>query len=400
MSKNSSVIGLLLLGSLVACGPTSRNSNGDDDNNNGTDANNNNNGNGDAPVCASESVKAEQTQLDIFIMLDQSSSMTDTVAGGGDKWDAVTGAINAFVQQTGLMHVSVGIQYFGLPAGSANSCTTTFCNLDSDCGAAACGPCFGGGSGTPTGLCIGGVSAGGDSCTASDYAGASVEIAPLPGVASAITSSLAAHSPTTSTPTSAALQGAINHATAWATAHAGETVVVVFATDGDPTECDTTLSDIDAIAMAGATGTPKVLTFVIGVGPSLSALNGIAAAGGTTSAFLVDTGGNVNAQFLAAMNAVQHTALGCTYSIPAPTMGEQLDYGAVNVNYTPGSGGGPETIPNVPNSGACPASGDAWYYDNPSAPTQIVLCSATCGKVSVDTSGEVDVALGCQTVIL
>ena len=398
MSKSSSALSLLLLGSLVACGPASRNSNGDDDNNNGTDANNNNNNNGDAGVCASESVKAEQTQLDIFVMLDQSSSMTDTVAGGGDKWDAVTGALNAFVAQTSLMHVSLGIQYFGLPAGSANTCTVTSCNADVDCGATACGPCFGAGSGIP-GICIGSISSGGDSCTASDYAGASVEIAPLPGVSAAITSSLAAHSPTTSTPTSAALQGAVDHATAWATAHAGETVVVVFATDGDPTECDTTLSDINAIAAAGKAGTPKILTFVIGVGSSLSALNGIAAAGGTMQAFLVDTRGNVNAQFLAARNAVQHTALGCTYSIPVPSMGSP-DYGAVNVNYPPGSGGGVETIPNVANSGACPASGDAWYYNNNNAPTQILLCSSTCSKVSADTSGEVDVALGCQTVIL
>ena len=43
----------------------------------------------------------------------------------------------------------------------------------------------------------------------------------------------------TATPTSAALDGAIIHAKDWQTAHPAELTVVVFATDGDPSECDT-----------------------------------------------------------------------------------------------------------------------------------------------------------------
>ena len=81
--------------------------------------------------------------------------------------------------------------------------------------------------------------------------------------------------------------------------------VLVLATDGDPTECDTSISGIDAIAASGVSMSPKISTFVIGVGSSLSNLNSIAMAGGTQQAFLVDTGGNVNQQFLAAMNAIR-----------------------------------------------------------------------------------------------
>ena len=44
----------------------------------------------------------------------------------------------------------------------------------------------------------------------------------------------------------------------------------------------------------------------------------------------------------------------------------------------------------------CPASGDAWYYDNAAMPTQILLCTTTCGTVSA--GGEVDVLTGCQTI--
>ena len=98
------------------------------------------------------------------------------------------------------------------------------------------------------------------------------------------------------------------------------------------------------------------------------------------------------------MQAIQHTALGCTYAIPQPASG-QIDYSQVNVIYTPGGGGAAETIPNVMSAAQCPASGDGWYYDNNNAPTQIVLCGSTCTTVSADTSGEVDITLGCDTVI-
>src|SRR5205823_711503 len=136
---------------------------------------------------------------------------------------------------------------------------------------------------------------------------------------------------TTSTPTSAALQGAIDHATAWATAHTQDVVIALLATDGDPTECDTNLTNINAIAAKGANGTPKILTFVIGVGSSLGALNGVAQAGGTQSAFIVDTTQNVNQQFLDALNKIRGTALGCSYKIPIPSNGGTPDYGSVNV---------------------------------------------------------------------
>jgi hypothetical protein len=350
MSKSIFVASLLFC---AACGPTATTDNfGNGDANGGGGGGGGGSGSGSS--CASSMVTAQQSPLDIYMMLDQSGSMTDTVSGGGTKWSAVTSALDAFLTQPGLTGFSVGLQYFGLQGGGF-----------------------------------------GDSCTASDYATAAVEIAPLPGSATALTSSIAAHSPTTGTPTSAALQGAINHATTWATAHTGDVTAVVFATDGDPSECDTNLANINAIAAAGWAATPKIATFVIGVGSSLSALNGIAAAGGTTSAFLVDTSSNVNQQFLDAMNAIRNSA-SCTYQIPLPTSGT-VDYTQVNVVFTP-NGGQQITIPNVANKMACPASGDGWYYDNPASPTAIILCETTCG--SVQASGVVQITLGCDTVIL
>ncbi len=349
---------------------------------------------GDA-ACASSTSRGQQAPLDMYVMLDQSSSMSDQVAGNTSKWAAVTSALDSFVTGTNTAGISIGIQYFGQPpGGGAPACQVSCPNGTADCGATG-GPCV-------LGFCVACVaslagSAGGDSCAAADYAKPDVEIGALPGASAAITASISKHGPTTSTPTSAALQGAVDHAQAWAKTHASDIVIAVLATDGDPTECDTTLSDINAIAAAGVSGTPKVLTFVIGVGASTTALNGIAAAGGTTSAFLVDTTQNVNQQFLDALNKIRGTALGCNYTIPLPTSGTP-NFGEVNVEYTPGSGGPAILIPQVNGASSCPATGDAWYYDNPNAPTQIVLCPGTCKTLEADKNGDLQVLLGCATI--
>ncbi len=373
---------------LIACGSHKRSDPGTAAVDSGTG------GNADAAVCGSASIKAERVPLDMFIMLDQSSSMSDSVSTGGSKWTAVTSAITAFVQQPNLDEVSVGLQYFALRpnGGTGPTCTTLFCNSDSDCGPTACGPC------SSSGTCSNFFSSA-TSCAPVDYAVAAVEIAPLSTAAAAIVASLAQHQPTTGTPTGPALQGAIDHCAEWATTHEGDTFAVVLATDGEPSNCNTSLAYIDAIAASAVAGTPKILTFVIGVGSSLSALNGIAAAGGTSSAFLVDTGGNTNQQFLDALNAIRRSALGCSYQIPTPTTG-MLNYAEVNVTYTAGNGTTSWTLPYVADKASCPALANGWYYDNATNPTKIVLCDPTCSMVSADPDGEVDITLGCATTIL
>jgi hypothetical protein len=382
------LVALSLLVAITACGPTTRKVPGGGDDDSNTDGGN---GTVDAPACATSIVKADKIPLDLYVMLDQSSSMSDSVSGGGTKWSTVTSALGTFVQQPGLDGVSVGIQYFGVPPGGG-TCSVLSCTVDADCGASACGPCV-------ANVCVGFFGGASDSCTASDYATPSVEIAPLPGVASQIVSSMGMHSPTTGTPTSAALQGAVDHAKAWKQSHPSDAVVAVLATDGDPSECDTSLPNIDAIAASALAATPSVMTFVIGVGPSLSSLNGIAAAGGTTQAFLVDTSANVNQQFLDAMNAIRHAALGCQYVIPTPTDGSMPNFSEVNVVYQP-MGSNAQTFPMVMDQASCPANGNGWYYDDPANPTQIILCPASCSLVEGDMTGEVDVTLGCSTVIL
>jgi len=83
--------------------------------------------------------------------------------------------------------------------------------------------------------------------------------------------------------------------------------------------------------------------------------------------------------------------------IPAAPDGKQINYDAVRVNFTSGSG-----VPTtLPYSEACTGSdgktaNTGWHYDNKAAPKNIVLCTSTCGTVQKDPSGKVNVAFDCQ----
>jgi len=337
--------------------------------------------------CAATVNKAEQVPLGMYLMMDKSGSMD------GAKWTAVTGAIKTFVDQPSAVGIGVGLQYF--PLSSGVQCLATFCATDADCGPVACGPCQPPPLPGFPGVC-GGASA--SSCDVGAYAKPAVVISNLPGVAPVIKSSLNSTTPSGGTPTSAALDGAITYTKQWMTMNPNAVGVVIFATDGEPSDCNTDLAVINGLAKAGVDGTPSVKTYVIGVGDLAAALDGIAAAGGTGQAYLVDTNAGAQDQFLQAMNSIRGAALSCAYLIPPPPANETIDYGAINVQYTP-NGGMPAVIPQVSSLAGCPADGMAWYYDNKMPPQQILLCPSTCDKIAADTKGQVDVLVGCATVI-
>ena len=65
--------------------------------------------------CASETRRAETIPLDMFIMFDQSASMTAD-AGGMSRWDAVTTATRDFLQAPESGGLGVGIQFSVVPS--------------------------------------------------------------------------------------------------------------------------------------------------------------------------------------------------------------------------------------------------------------------------------------------
>jgi hypothetical protein len=221
---------------------------------------------------------------------------------------------------------------------------------------------------------------------------------------------MAAHEPNGNTPTSAALQGALDEASAYALANRGHTVVAVLATDGIPDECTPTAIDgIAQIAAGGLTGTPSIKTFTIGVftpqdvSSGTNALDSIAAAGGTSNAFIVNSSTqNVEQLFGAALTAIRGASLPCSYLLPSPDGGVP-DFHKLNVQYTAGSGA-VTTIAYVESPARCSATGGGWYYDADPAeggvPSEIIVCPATCSAFGSDAKGSVDVVLGCQTVLM
>jgi hypothetical protein len=244
-----------------------------------------------------------------------------------------------------------------------------------------------------------------DSCDANAYAAPAVDIAVLPGAAQGIIGSLTAKMPDGLTPTSAALGGALSRAKAYATANPDHRVVVLLATDGLPTECaPTDVPGIAALASSAAAAMPAISTFVIGVfGPMEAAvaqqnLDALAAAGGTGKAFIVNTGQDVTAGFLAALDAIRTNALPCAYSIPQPSSGK-LDYGLVNVQFSSGAG---QTSTIGYAGGACTGRG-GWTYDvdpRTATPTKIVICDSTCNGFKADPQGSVSIQLGCKTIVI
>jgi hypothetical protein len=236
-----------------------------------------------------------------------------------------------------------------------------------------------------------------DICVNTTYTTPTVEIAALPGNASLLDTAIMAQTPAGNTPTVPSLDGATMHATAWAKAHPTHRVAVVYATDGYPEGCTgNTIPAAAAIAAAAFNATPSISTYVLGVGSNLTSLDMIAASGGTTKAFLIDTTGNAAAEFAMALASIRSTALlGCTYTVPPPPAGMQFDPNEVNVTYTDPTGKVTD-VDETPAPADC-STADGWQY-SPDR-TQINLCGALCASIKANPGGSLKVLFGCASVM-
>lgn len=91
------------------------------------------------------------------------------------------------------------------------------------------------------------------------------------------------------------------------------------------------------------------------------------------------------------------TAISCELEIPPPPDGMELDPDAVNLELDDGMGG-ILPIGRVGSAADCPNVVDGWHYDDPTAPTMIVMCPQTCTKIQGAEDGAIDVAFGCATI--
>lgn len=316
-------------------------------------------------ACTGTSVEGERVPVDLYFMVDTTGSMNCPVPDSVDnpctvdpgppyaattRWVVESAALKSFMESKSNAGLGVGIGFF--PASK-------------------------------------------DACNAATYQQPAVEIALLPGAASQLTAAVTAKKPAGNTPTVASLTGAVQHATTYAKAHPGHRVAVVYSTDGYPVSCgsDNTIANAANVAKGAFQGNPSIPVYVLALGNNLSSLNDIAVAGGTNQAFLIDTSRDAAAQLSAALDAIRgHAVVGCTYEIPPPPAGQQINYNLVNVRLT--SGGKVTQVYQDP-SASCK---DGWQYS--ADKTQINLCGDVCTQVKSDPDVKLEVLFGCQTQVV
>ena len=99
------------------------------------------------------------------------------------------------------------------------------------------------------------------------------------------------------------------------------------------------------------------------------------------------------------------TAIACEYKIPPPKSGTIDFLKKVNVTFKAGDGtvttlgygkGDVQTV--------CSKPGVGWHYDvdpdtSATDPSSIIICDQTCKQFQSDSAGQVDILLGCATII-
>jgi hypothetical protein len=306
------------------------------------------NNQGGAAECAEVNVEANPAPLDMIVLLDRSGSMDST------RWGSAVNALTAFFNDPNSATMTVGLDMFPPISG--------------------------------------------DTCAATSYNPLHVGFGQLgTGHSSALLNHMSNNDPfdggNGNTPTYGGLQGALQVATAHKDANPDHAVVVVMASDGEPSECDTSLTSISNLT-ASAYNYNGVRTYALGItGATLANLQTMVAYAGGAA---IDVQSNAQL-FIDAMNEIRD-AFACTLNMP-PNNGD-YDPQRVNVKFTP-EGGSPETWPQVAGEADCPSGGNAWYYDDPVNPTQITLCPAACDTVNAAAEqsggGELNVWLGCPT---
>jgi hypothetical protein len=86
-------------------------------------------------------------------------------------------------------------------------------------------------------------------------------------------------------------------------------------------------------------------------------------------------------------------ALDYARTIPTTTT---IDPNLVNVQIAVG-GGMTVNVGRVMSMAECAASG-GWFYDNPTTPTQIILCDQSCNPLKMAAGSRVQVLYGCPWV--
>lgn len=315
-------------------------------------------------ACAADVFEAEPAPLNLMVMLDRSCSMSEPKAD--PLWDKTKLGLKAFFSDPALDGVGVALSYFPAP----DTTEVTYCMGDQAAPTVSMQKLLG--DPAPT-----------DPQESALFASMDVQTFNFGG-----------------TPMYQALYGAIGYASVFATQHPDEQIVVVLVTDGVPGEsCDynanNNIPKIANLAKFGFGNTPSIRTFAIGLAGSNEADMVTIAQSGGGDAFFLGGSSNVTSDVFAKLDAIKQSNLGCTFQVPQPLPGKKADPSKVNVNLIqPG-----KTTPFVKVSAKAACVNGGWYYDDEAHPSKIQLCPASCEQAKQDPNAEVQVLLGCATII-
>ncbi len=302
-------------------------------------------GDGSGPASSAFCARAEYSsgyeELSIYVLLDKSASMD-----ADNKWVQATTALAAFVDDPGAEGLSIGLQLF--PQGS--------------------------------------------SCEPEIYALPLVPISPLPGNATAIKNALSGQLPAGETPTALALRGGIEYARAKLLSEPTHAIAMAVITDGAPNACNSATPQVAEIAAQGASGSPQVLTFVIGLETGYTdSLALIAQAGGTGDLILVGSEGTAQG-LVEALRALRDELVSCRFALP-PTPDHEVEANDVSVQILLSA---EDTVVLQRKSGVVGCSdGHGFFLDDPEAPKRVQLCPASCALVHSLEGSQVLVRAGC-----
>ncbi|MBW2526396.1 MAG: hypothetical protein JRI23_19605 [Deltaproteobacteria bacterium] len=342
-------------------------------------------------ACVDETAEAEPVPLDIYFMLDASTSMSSP-AGTGTAGDCNvdTNNFTPSVNSRWCKAINSIAGYVSSPQAQDNRAALCFFRRYSNYN------CNGSGYDTP-------------------YVGLGLLPGSYSGHAQTLVESaspnfgLNAAYPHDATPTEGALRGLAQYTAANQTT--GRIIIGILVTDGAPTSCDTSDGTLAGIAQNHFNST-GIHTFMVGMtGANFTRLEnwadyngalshpdnpGDTCGGSYSSCHHYNVGDGDPTVFINALNQIQNAVLSCTFQIPSPSQGV-LDPDLVIVEYYPGGTPPATVLPRRNDLNDCNNNGDVgWYYDNNSSPTVINLCPNSCNTVQADANAEVKIRIACQ----
>jgi hypothetical protein len=172
-------------------------------------------------------------------------------------------------------------------------------------------------------------------------------------------------------PLSAALDGALLWAESERSENPGSTAHVILIATGEVNACEDTAADRASLAYAESGISTTVVAFD---DENRALLNQIAISGGSNEMFVLGADPVVNAADLLQLMHLSTTDVSCEIALPTDSNGV-LDLTDVTVEFT--ANGVSYPVYEVSGFGAC-LDGPGWYLNDPTTPSNVVLCPRTC----------------------